>query len=193
MPQRAAARPGTVSIGFARGEPVSVNGRRLHPVALVGRLEALGGAHGIGRSDMIESRVVGIKSREVYEAPAASMLLEAHQELERMTLDRQLLQFKQGVSVAYAELIYAGLWETPLKAALDAFVAATQRRVTGTVRLTLFKGHCQVVGRASPHGLYRERLATYSAKDRFDRRASEGFIKLYGLPYEGRGKAATRR
>jgi argininosuccinate synthase len=188
-PERSAARPVLVTVGFSRGVPVQVNGRRLDPVRLVERLGALGAAHGIGRSDLIESRVIGIKSREIYEAPAGSILLEAHQELERLVFDRELLAFKQGLSATYARLVYSGLWFTPLKRALDAFVADTQRRVTGAVRLKLFKGSCQVMGRKSPYGLYRERLATYSAKDQFDQRAAEGFIKLFGLPYEGTLKA----
>jgi len=186
-PERAVGRPALVTVSFLRGVPVSVNGTRAGGVALVERLNRLGAAHSIGRADLIESRVVGIKSREVYEAPAATILLEAHQELERLVLDRELLQFKQGIAADYARLVYAGLWLTPLKRALDAFVRQTQRRVTGTVRLTLFKGTCRVVGRSSPHSLYRERLATYSARDAFDQRAAEGFIKLYGLPYEGSG------
>ena len=185
-PERAAARAARITVGFTRGAPTHLNGRKLEPVALVERLNALGAAHGIGRSDMIESRVVGIKSREVYEAPAASILLAAHRELERLVLDRELLRFKQGVAAAYAGLVYAGLWRTPLKAALDAFVNETQRRMTGEVRLTLYKGSCRVTGRRSPHGLYRGRLATYSAKDQFDRGAAAGFIKLFGLPYEKR-------
>jgi len=194
-PERGASRPAYATIGFSRGAPTHLNGRRLGPVHLVERLNALGGGHGIGRSDMIESRVVGIKSREVYEAPAATILLEAHQDLERLIFDRRLLQFKQDVALSYAELIYAGLWYAPLKTALDAFVRHTQRRVTGTVRLKLFKGTCQVVGRKSPHALYRERLATYSARDQFDQRAAAGFIKLFGLPYEGtrKGRVMMRR
>ena len=184
-PERAASRPGYVMVEFARGIPAKLNGKRLSPVQLVERLNALGAAHGIGRSDLIESRVVGIKSREVYEAPAGAILFEAHQDLERLVLDRELLQCKQGLAATYAQLVYAGLWFTPLKTSLDAFVNETQKVVTGTVRLKLLKGTCQVVGRKSPQGLYRERLATYSAKGQFDRRAAEGFIKLYGLPYEG--------
>jgi argininosuccinate synthase len=187
-PEHAASHAATVSIAFARGVPVALNGARRDAVALVEQLNALGSAHGIGRSDMIESRVVGIKSREVYEAPAAALLLEAHQDLERMVLDRALLQVKQGIAAKYAELVYAGLWLTPLKRALDAFIDHTQQRVTGVVRLKLFKGTCQVTGRKSPHGLYRQRLATYSVRDQFDQRASEGFIKLFGLPYEGKGR-----
>ena len=188
-PERAAARPGYVTIGFSSGVPTSLNGRRLTPLQLVARLHALGAVHGVGRSDMMESRVVGIKSREIYEAPAATILLEAHQELERLVFDRDLLHMKQGVAAKYAELVYAGLWFTPLKAALDAFVEQTQRRVSGRVRMKLFKGSCRVVARASPHSVYQERLATYSAKDQFDQRAAEGFIKLFGLPYEGREKS----
>ena len=191
-PERAAAKAARVTIGFERGVPVTLNGSRLGPIRLVERLNALGAAHGIGRSDMIESRVVGIKSREVYEAPAGTILLEAHQELERLVLDRHLLQFKQGIASKYAEIVYSGLWFTPLKVALDAFINQTQRVVTGEVRLKLYKGSCQVIGRKSPHGLYKERLATYSAKDRFDQRAAAGFIKLFGLSYEGAGKGRGR-
>jgi argininosuccinate synthase len=185
LPEQAASRPGYVTVGFVRGVPVGLNGKRYGGVVLVEKLNALGGAHGVGRSDMIESRVVGIKSREVYEAPAGTILLEAHQELERLVFDREMLHFKQAMAAKYAELVYAGLWFTPLKAALDAFVNHTQRCVSGEVRLKLFKGSCHVVGRKSPYGLYRERLATYSAKDKFDQRSAEGFIKLFGLPYEG--------
>ncbi|MDP3702781.1 MAG: argininosuccinate synthase [Candidatus Omnitrophota bacterium] len=186
-PERAAGRASSVTVEFTRGVPTQLNGRRCDGITLIERLNVLGATHGIGRSDMIESRVVGIKSREIYESPAGTILLEAHQELERMVLDRELLHVKQGIAATYARLVYSGLWFTPLKTALDAFVRDTQRRVTGTVRLKLFKGSCQVVGRKSPESLYRERLATYSAKDQFDQRAAEGFIKLFGLPYEGRG------
>jgi argininosuccinate synthase len=187
-PERTAARPAYVTIGFQRGVPMMLNGARRDPIALVQRLNALGAVHGIGRADMIESRVVGIKSREVYEAPAATILLEAHAELERLVLDRELLRVKHELAITYAHLVYAGLWYTPLKSALDAFVNDTQRRMTGMVRLKLFKGTCQIVGRRSPHSLYRERLATYSANDAFDQRAAEGFIKLFGLPYEKRSR-----
>ncbi|MBI4003751.1 MAG: argininosuccinate synthase [Candidatus Omnitrophica bacterium] len=187
-PERAARRAATVTVGFMRGVPMHLNGRRLDGVALIERLNAIGAAHGIGRSDVMESRVVGIKSREIYEASAGTILLEAHQDLERLVLDRELLHAKQGMAATYARLVYNGLWCTPLKSALDAFVGETQRRVTGAVRLKLFQGTCQVIGRKSPHSLYRKRLATYSAKDRFDQRAAEGFIKLYGLPYEGSGQ-----
>ena len=186
-PERAAARPGYVTVTFARGVPTRINGRVFTPITLIRRLHALGAAHGIGRADMMESRVIGIKSREIYEAPAGAILLEAHQELERLVLDRELLRVKMSLAATYADLIYSGRWFTPLKIALDAFIEATQRRVSGTVRLKLFKGSCQVVGRASPQSLYRPRLATYSAGDQFDQRAAAGFIKLFGLPYEGLG------
>lgn len=184
-PERAASKPASITIGFVRGVPTSLNGRRVGAVELVERLNALGESHGIGRSDLIESRVVGIKSREVYEAPGGTILLTAHRDLERLVLDRKLLDVKRSLAGLYANLIYEGLWFTPLKRCLDAFIDAAQQRVTGEVRLTLYRGTCQVVGRRSPHGLYREHLATYSAKSRFDQRASEGFIKLFGLPYEG--------
>ena len=177
--------------GRAFGDPEK-GGRDQAPVVLAKgenqfarRIKALGAAHGVGRSDLIESRLVGIKSREVYEAPAAQVLSEAHAELERLVLDRELLHYKQGVALKYAELVYDGLWWTPLKTALDAFVATTQRRVSGWVRLKLLKGRCQVVGRRSPYGLYHKGLATYGKADQFDRQAAEGFIKLWGLPYEG--------
>jgi len=184
-PHRTAARPGAVTIEFMRGVPVALNGRRGDAVRLIERLNRLGALHGVGRADLIESRVVGIKSRELYEAPAATILLDAHRDLERLVLDRQVLRVKEGVAGTYAELVYGGLWFSPLKRALDAFVDDTQRRVSGVVRLQLFKGTCAVVGRKSPFGLYQARLATYSARDAFDQCAAEGFIKLYGLPYEG--------
>ena len=184
-PHKAPAKGATVTIEFRRGVPVALNSRRLGLVPLVQQLNRLGAAHGVGRSDLIESRLVGIKSREVYEAPAAQVLSEAHAELERLVLDRELLHYKQGVALKYAELVYDGLWWTPLKTALDAFVATTQRRVSGWVRLKLLKGRCQVVGRRSPYGLYHKGLATYGKADQFDRQAAEGFIKLWGLPYEG--------
>ena len=187
-PQRAPSKPAVVAIEFQRGAPIALNGRRLGLVPLIQTLHRLGALHGIGRTDMIENRVVGIKSREVYEAPAARILMDAHAELERLVLDRELLHFKQGLSLKYAELVYYGLWFTPLKAALDAFVGQTQRRVSGTVRLKLFKGSCQVIGRRSPHALYQRKLATYAAGDQFDQTAAAGFIKLWGLPYEGQGK-----
>jgi len=191
--ERTPAKGTHLTIEFQQGSPVRVNGRRVGLVRLIQTLNRIGSLHGIGRSDLIESRVVGIKSREVYEAPAAHLLMEAHAELERLVLDRELLHYKHILGLKYGELVYDGLWFTPLKAALDAFVHETQRRVSGTIRLKLFKGSCQVVGRRSPHALYHKTLATYSADDRFDQTAAEGFIKLWGLPYENTLKAGGSR
>ena len=192
-PGKTPVRGATLTIGFRAGQPVSVNGRTMPLVKLIQQLNTIGALHGVGRSDVIESRVVGIKSREVYEAPAAHILLEAHAELERLVLDRELLHFKQAMALKYAELVYYGLWFTPLKAALDAFVRETQRRISGTVRLTVQHGNCRVTGRASPHALYQRRLATYGEDDQFDQRAAEGFIKLWGLPYERSMAGKARR
>ncbi len=173
-----------VSIGFEKGVPVSIDGRRLDSLTLIADLNALGSLYGIGRMDMIENRLVGIKSRETYEAPAATILLQAHRDLEALVLDRELLHYKEGISQKYAELVYYGLWFTPLKKALDAFVESTQKRVTGTVRVRLRKFSSHVIGRTSPHSLYNESLATYSAKDKFDQRLAKGFIDLWALPYK---------
>ena len=172
-----------IEIGFEKGVPVSLDGRKKQPLALIAELNALGASYGIGRMDMIENRLVGIKSRETYESPAATILLAAHQDLESLVLDRELLHYKQGVSQKYAELVYYGLWFTPLRSALDAFVNDTQKKVTGTVRVKLRKYSAHVVGRRSPYSLYKEKLATYSAKDEFDQRLAKGFIDLWALPY----------
>ncbi len=189
-PEKAPDKAQYVTIDFERGVPVKVDGKAYASVALIQKVHAIGAVHGIGRTDMIESRVVGIKSREVYEAPAGAILFAAHAELERLVLDRKLLQVKAELANTYADLVYSGLWFTPLKRALDAFIESTQRRMTGSVRLKLFKGKVLVVGRKSPNGLYKEKLATYSAKDQFNQSHSEGFIKLYGLSYEGSGAKA---
>ncbi|MBI3324250.1 MAG: argininosuccinate synthase [Candidatus Omnitrophica bacterium] len=191
-PSRTPDRATLLTVTFERGVPTRVNGRSMPLVRLIQELGRRGSLHGVGRTDVIESRVVGIKSREIYEAPSARILLEAHADLERLVLDRELLHFKQAVALKYAELVYYGLWFTPLKTALDAFVTATQPRVGGSVRLKLFKGNCQVVGRRSPHALYQRRLATYGARDTFDQRLAHGFIKLWGLAYEGRGEGRVK-
>ncbi|OGW82582.1 MAG: argininosuccinate synthase [Omnitrophica bacterium RIFCSPHIGHO2_02_FULL_51_18] len=172
-----------VEIGFKKGAPVSLNGKRREPLALIKELNELGAAYGIGRMDMIENRLVGIKSRETYEAPAATLLLQAHRDLESLTLDRELFHFKEGLSQKYAELVYYGLWFTPLRRALDAFIESTQKKVTGSVRVKLRKYSSHVVGRKSPYSLYKESLATYSEKDKFDQRLAKGFIDLWALPY----------
>ncbi|MFH1645678.1 MAG: hypothetical protein ABIB11_04575 [Candidatus Omnitrophota bacterium] len=148
------------------------------------KLGDIGCAHGIGRSDMIENRLVGIKSREVYEAPAALILHTAHKELEALVLDRELTHFKDIISHKYSELIYYGLWYSPLKDSLDKFIDNTQKNVTGEIRIKLYKGNCTVVGRESKYSLYKEELATYTEKDEFDHTAAEGFIKVWGMPYK---------
>ncbi len=181
-PEFAPDEPAFVSIDFAEGVPVGIDGAPMPPVALVGFLNELGGKHGIGRIDLVENRLVGIKSREIYEAPGATILHLAHTELERLTLDRQVFHLKGQLSQEYANLVYNGLWYTPLRAALDAFVDETQRQVSGTVTLRLFKGSAVVAGRSSIHSLYNPQLATYTKEDTFDHKASEGFIKIYGLP-----------
>lgn len=181
---KVADKPLYVNIGFEKGEPKTINTKRYKPVELIMRLNKIGSDFGVGRSDMVENRLVGIKSREIYEAPAALMLHTAHKELESLVLDRELLHFKQIVSLKYSELIYYGLWYSALKGSLDKFIENTQKNVTGSVRLKLYKGNCIVAGRSSKFSLYKEELATYTQKDTFDHKAAEGFIKIWGLPYK---------
>jgi argininosuccinate synthase len=171
-----------VEIEFEKGVPVALNGEMLPLVQLIETLNQLGGKHGVGRIDHIENRLVGIKSREVYENPAALILINAHKELEFLTLPREVTQFKTQVEQQMAKIIYEGLWYSPLKAALDAFIEETQKVVSGTIRVKLHKGNHTVVGRKSVHSLYNEELATYTKGDAFDHNAAVGFIKLWGLP-----------
>jgi argininosuccinate synthase len=181
-PPAAAAEAREVVVAFEAGVPVAVDGERAGLPALVGALNRLAGAVGFGRVDMLENRRVGIKSREVYEVPGALAVLAAHRELEDLTLDREVLHEKARLEIRYAELVYDGLWFSPLKAALDAFVAATQPAVTGEVRLELSPGRCQATGRRAERPLYRPDLATYDAGDAFDHDAGRGFVALWGLP-----------
>jgi len=182
-PREAPDEPEYVTVDFEEGLPVGLNGRALPLVDLISELNGIAGAHGVGRIDMIEDRLVGIKSREIYECPAALALVTAHRELESMTLTRDVLRFKtQEVEARYAELTYEGLWFSPLKKALDAFVAETQKTVTGTVRLKLYKGNATAVGRTAPQALYSKDLATYDPHSTFDESAAAGFITLWGLP-----------
>ena len=174
--------PEYVEIGFEQGIPTTIDGKKMDGVSLIQWLNELAGKHGVGRIDHIENRLVGIKSREIYEAPAATVLLQAHQALQAMTLSKEQIRFKQKVAIEYADLIYNGLWFTSLHQDLAAYVQSTQRFVTGTVRLKLFKGSCQVVGRKSPKSLYSFGLATYDKGDQFDQSASPGFIHIWGLP-----------
>jgi argininosuccinate synthase len=181
-PNDAPNEPCYVEIGFERGIPASLDGQELSGIALVEKLNALAGEHGVGRIDHVENRLVGIKSREIYEAPAATVLLSAHLALEQMTLSKDQLRFKQKVAQEYADLIYNGLWFSALRRDLAAYVQSTQRHVSGTVRVKLFKGKASAVGRKSPKSLYSYGLATYDAADEFDQSAAEGFIQIYGLP-----------
>jgi argininosuccinate synthase len=174
--------PEYIEIEFAKGIPVGINNIQLAPVDLIVQLNQIVGRHGIGRIDMVENRLVGIKSREIYEVPALSVLIQAHRDLESLTLTGDVSQYKRNIEETYSKMVYNGLWYSPLKAALDAFVLQTQERVSGTVRIKLFKGNAIMVGRKSPYSLYSIDLATYGADDQFDHRAAEGFIYVWGLP-----------
>ena len=181
-PREAPDKPGYVEIGFEDGIPVTIDGQKLDGVSLIQRLNDLAGTHGVGRVDHMENRLVGIKSREIYEAPAATVLLQAHQALEAMTLSKDQLRFKQKVAGEYADLIYNGLWFSQYHQDLAAYVKSSQRFVSGEVRLKLFKGSATVVGRKSPFSLYSYSLATYDKGDEFDQSAAPGFIHIWGLP-----------
>ena len=175
-------QPEYVDIGFEKGIPVSLNGEMLSPIDLITHLNQKAGDHGFGRIDMMENRLVGIKSREIYEAPALLVLIHAHRDLESLTLTKDVSQYKRGIEETYSNLVYNGLWYSPLKGALDAFVHQTQERVSGTVRVKRFKGNLAIVGRQSHQSLYTPDLATYGADDKFDHKAAEGFIYVCGLP-----------
>ncbi len=181
-PEKAPAKAAFVTIDFVKGCPVAINGRKLDPVKLVETANILGGKHGIGRVDLVENRLVGMKSRGVYEAPGATILYAAHRELESLVLDRDTLHAKAVLAPKMAEMIYNGLWFTPLRQALSAFITETQKKVTGRVRLKLYKGNLIVDGRTSPYSLYWEDLATFGADAVYNQRDAEGFINLYGLP-----------
>ena len=181
-PNEAPDEPETCTIEFEYGIPVALNGMVLDGRQLIHILNETGGKHGVGRIDLVENRLVGIKSREIYEAPAATILHFAHTELERLTLEKSVFHFKQLLSQEYANLVYNGLWFSPLRHALDAFVTETQKTVSGTVIVKLYKGNMTIAGRKSVHSLYQTKLATYTSEDQFDHRSSEGFIHIYGLP-----------
>lgn len=181
-PGDAPDKPAYVEIEFDKGIPIRLDGRDLDGVSLIDQLNELAGEHGVGRIDHVENRLVGIKSREIYEAPAAEVLLQAHRALEAMVLSRDQLRFHERVSQEYSDLIYNGLWFSSLRQDLAAYVQSSQRFVSGSVRVKLFKGSCMVVGRKSPHSLYDLGLATYDEGDLFDQSASRGFIHIWGLP-----------
>jgi len=171
-----------VEIGFEKGIPISVNSKNMPPIELLHTLNVLAGRHGIGRVDLVENRLVGMKSRGVYETPGGTLLYAAHRELESLVLDRETMHFKEIIASKYGQMVYYGQWFTPLRRALDAFVDESQQKVTGSVRLKLFKGNLSIAGRKSPYSLYREDLATFGADKVYNQKDAEGFINLFGLP-----------
>lgn len=181
-PEKAPDKPEVIEIEFADGIPVALNGNPKKPVALIEELNKVAGAHGVGRSDMVENRLVGIKSREVYEAPAAEVIFRAHKALEALVLDRETLHFQDILSRRYAEIVYNGLWFSTLREALDSFFSRTQKYVEGVVRVRLYKGTCTVTGRKSGYSLYNKSLSTYSNDDIFRHESAEGFIDIWSLP-----------
>ncbi len=199
-PEAAPDEPEYVEIYFDQGIPKRVNGEALGPISLIARLNQIGARHGIGRIDLVENRLVGMKSHGVYETPGGTILYKAHQALEQLCLDKETLHYKQMIALKYADLVYNGQWFTTLREALDAFVDVTQQRVTGTARLKLYKGSLTLVGRKSPYSLYREDYATFGEEDVYNQKDAEGFIKLFGLPMkvaalldiEGTGKSKYR-
>ncbi len=181
-PEKAPDQPQYVEIEFETGNPIAVDGKKLSPVNVIDTLNKIGGAHGVGRVDLVENRLVGMKSRGVYETPGGTLLLTAHRELESLTLDKATLHYKDILAGKYAELVYNGQWFTPLRFAMDAFIDSIQTRVTGTVRLKLYKGNIIIAGRKSPYSLYREDLATFAEDAIYNQKEAEGFINLFGLP-----------
>jgi len=182
-PQKAPNKPTYVTIDFVKGLPKKVNGKIYDPISLIKKLADIGGKNGVGRVDMVENRLVGIKTREIYENPAGTILHTALHELECLVLDRDTMSHKQAASQKYAELTYNGLWHTPLKAQLDEYFNKIHETTTGTARLKLLKGNCVVVGRKSKYSRYKEEIATYGEKDTFDPKQAEGFVKLWGMPF----------
>jgi argininosuccinate synthase len=188
-PKQAPDKDETVTIGFEKGVPMSVGGMRLDPVSLVELLNEIGARNAIGRVDLVENRFVGIKSRGCYETPGGTLLIAAHRELEALCLEREIAHFKQQVALKYAELVYFGQWFTPLREALDAFVATTQKEITGSVTLSLYKGNLTVVSRESEHSLYRTDLSSFTMGASYDQKDAEGFIRILGLPSRTRARA----
>jgi argininosuccinate synthase len=190
-PQKAPAGEGTVVIGFEAGVPVSVNGKRLRPVKLIETLNQIGGRYGVGRTDLVENRLVGMKSHGAYETPAGTLIYAAHHELEALCLDRETFHYKQHVALRYAELVYYGQWFTPLREALDGFIDSTQRNVSGKVTLGLYRGHIRVLDRVSPNSLYDTSIGSFVMGSDYDQKDAEGFINILGLPL--RIEAALRK
>jgi argininosuccinate synthase len=188
-PQEAPDKEEQVTVDFEKGIPVTVGGMKLDPVSLVELLNEVGARNAIGRVDLVENRFVGIKSRGCYETPGGTLLIAAHRELEALCLEREVAHFKQHVALKYAELVYFGLWFTPLREALDAFVASTQAEMTGSVTLSLYKGNVSVVSRQSEHSLYRTDLSSFTMGDGYDQKDAAGFIRILGLPSRTRARA----
>jgi len=176
--------PKYVEVYFEKGVPKKIDGKIYKLKNLISYLNEIGGLYGVGRTDLVENRLVGIKSREIYEAPAATILFIAHKELESLVLDRESAHFKDIIALKYSELVYYGLWYSLLKDALDGFINATQKHMTGSIKLKLFKGSCIAVARKSAYSLYRKELATYGKEDKFNQKLAEGFIKIWGMPYK---------
>ncbi len=185
-PEKAPDTPTYIELEFEKGIPVAIDGVKYGPVEMIEKLNEIGGKNGIGIDDIVENRLVGMKSRGVYETPGGTILYAAHKELEYICLDKQTLHYKQDVANKFAELVYDGLWYTPLREALSAFVDSTQETVTGTVRLKLYKGNCTPAGAKSPYSLYNEEIATFDADEVYNQKDSEGFINLFGLPLKVR-------
>lgn len=181
-PQDAPDRTEMVEIGFEQGTPISVNGMRLDPVQLLELLNEIAARNAVGRTDLVENRFVGIKSRGIYETPGGTLIVAAHRELEAMTLEREVKHYKQHIALKYAELVYFGLWFTPLREALDGFVATTQKSVTGTVKLALYKGNVSIAGRSSEFALYSPELSSFTMGASYDQKDAAGFIRILGLP-----------
>jgi len=190
-PKEAPDREEKVEIGFEKGVPVSVNGMKLDPVSLVELLNEIGGRNAVGRVDIVENRFVGMKSRGCYETPGGTLLVTAHRELESLCLEREVAHFKQQIGLKYAEIVYFGLWFTPLREALDAFVSKTQEHVTGSVALSLYKGNISVVSRKSEYSLYRTDLSSFTMDDSYDQKDAAGFIRILGLPSRSQAQLRT--
>jgi argininosuccinate synthase len=191
-PQEAPDREESVEIGFERGVPVSVDGMTIEPVQLVELLNEIAARNAVGRIDLVENRFVGIKSRGLYETPGGTLITTAHRELEALTLDREVAHYKEQVALRYAEIVYFGLWFTPLREALDAFVENTQQLVTGSVKLSLYKGNVTVSGRASEFSLYSNELSSFTMGDNYDQKDAKGFIQILGLPARTRARLLNK-
>jgi argininosuccinate synthase len=192
-PKEAPDKPGRVTIGFEKGTPVSVNGEKLSAFALIEKLNAMGGEHGIGRIDLVENRFVGMKSRGAYETPGGTLLYAAHHEVEALTLDRATTAYKEHIALDYAQMVYNGLWFTPLREAIDAFIDSTQQVVTGEVTLEMFKGNIGIVSRKSPNSLYDASIASFTMGASYNQKDAEGFIKLVGLPMRVRAALKAQK